>query len=246
MSVIYLDCEYSSFYSADKNKSGDLLQLGAAAVVNGEIHTFLQTCRPVGRVWNLEAEKVHGISKARALKFQPQQMLAKNFVEWVFSLGDHYFTPKGWNCRNDKLFVERLMFDHNLDKELFSRMRVEWIDVMAKAKEREEFLGSKSLKLGDVAGFFKIELDAHNALSDALATMKVDECLTGIVLPKKEYKKIDVSECTNAKDKILKYMSSGYVQIGSRGDVYISEHATADKEALQVIFSELYNRFVIL
>lgn len=243
MNSIYIDVEYSGFFSGDKSKCGNLLQLGAIATIDGQEHSFNEFCKPLTSVWSKHAEAVHKITQQRAKMFQHPEVLALKFIEWVESFGDQYITLKGWNCSGDKKYVEELIFNYKYDKRFFAITRPEWVDVKNKATERKNYLGVKNFKLQTVADHFKIEINAHDALSDVQATMLVDRALDTIVMPRKYSAPVDIVGLTE-KEKVKKYMSMGYIQIGSRGDIYISEKATEDKDAMRTIFKELWERFV--
>ena len=45
------------------------------------------------------------------------------------------------------------------------------------------------------------------------------------------------------QDKISKYMDIKYVQV-SGGEVFLTKEATSDKEAMRIIFTELWSLFV--
>ena len=242
MNTIYIDTEYTGFYSTYKDKSGELLQVSACAIVDGMLETFDEYCRPLTNVWSDEAEKVHRISKDRAMLFQHPNQLAESFVRWLERIGG-YNRLAGWNCKGDKMFIERLMFDHKLDQRYFSVTRLEWKDVLDKAKKRKDYIGTKDLKLESVAKFFSIPIKAHNSLSDATATMECDKALSTIDLPSEYAIQDDIGIELSEKDKVKKYMGSKYIQIDGDGTIFITPHATHNKEAMQTIFSELWGRF---
>jgi len=243
--IIYIDTEYSAFFNTLPGKSGEILQLGAVAMVDGvEAGTFNEFARPLTKVWSKDAEKVHRISRDRAELHQNPDQLAEHLIAWVESFGDVYFQVKGWNCKGDKQYIERLMFDHGMLDRWYAMTRVEWIDVIKKARARKDYLPVANFQLETVAKHFGIKMNAHDGLSDAWATVKVDDYLDTIKLPSKHVQTSMKHELTE-KQKVKKYMSSEYVQVGGDGSIFIQPRATATPEALQTIFSELYTRYVV-
>jgi DNA polymerase III epsilon subunit-like protein len=240
---IYLDTEYSSFFSADRNKSGDLLQLSCVAIVDGvEAGRFDEKCKPLGKNWNAHAEKVHGISANQAKTFQDPKVLAGKFKKFLESF-DTRFICAGWNCDGDKKYVERLIADYEMIMDWHLMVKPKWRDVLTRAKKRKKSIPTKNMKLQTVCDFFGVNIDAHDALSDAIATWKVDEYLNSIIDDTVTGKQTVIQKMSEI-EKRKKYLDSKYFMINGEGSVYISEHCTANPEALRVVMQELWDLYV--
>ena len=120
MNYLYLDVEYTSFFSNDRQKSGELLQIGVVAVVdNVKKDTFSEFSRPLTQKWNPEAEKIHGISKDKAKMEQHPKQLAEKLIEFL-ERNDRVFSVVGHSCSADQKYIERLMLDHGLTSQWHS------------------------------------------------------------------------------------------------------------------------------
>lgn len=241
MNLLYLDTEFSSFYSSDKKKSGELLQLAVIPVINGVVEkSFNEKCRPLTNVWNSHAEKVHNIPRHEAMTYQhPKAMAAKlkDFLEGF----DCMFTPAGWNIRGDKSYLDRLVTDYNLSSQWHRKVKYKWRDVLIRVQKRKKFFPVANLKLGTVSKYFGIELNAHNALSDADVTRQIDDRCSTVQLVEKSIQLANHN--LEEVEKQSKYTDRKYLQMAD-GTVYISEHATKNPEAMKVILQELWDIFV--
>lgn len=240
---IYIDTEYSGFFSADTGKSGELLQLAAVPVINGiPGEPFNQYCKPLSGRWSLDAQKVHKIKRDFAVMQQSPESMANNFMEFIRK-HDQIFTLAGWNCAGDNKYVDRLMLSHGHINDWKKHVRWEWRDVKNRAQERKSHLPVKDFKLGTVAKFFGLEHDAHDALSDAMITWKIDERLGTIKVKKDGVPVVAVNGMTNAEKK-AKYTDSRYLMVNGEGSVFINEEGTKDPEIMKIILEELYDIFV--
>lgn len=241
MNYLYLDSEFSSFYSSDRNKSGELLQLAIVPVINGEVkEPFNEMCKPLTHRWNPHAEKVHKISRGFAQQQQHPGQMAEKLLEFLRQY-DCEFTCAGWSCGGDKNYIERLIADHGLSKEWYRRVKFKWRDVKNRMQERKRFFPVKNYKLETCAEFFQIPINAHDALSDADVTRLVDERLSTVKMTSTAVQ-LENQQLDNIAKK-QKYTDRKYLQIGN-GTVYISEHATQNPEAMRVIIEELWDVFV--
>ena len=242
-SILYLDTEYSSFFSNERGKSGDLLEVGFLTVIDGEIKDeFSEYCRPLGKVWNTHAEKVHKIKQSFALVQQHPQQLADKIAK---ILEDHgtIFTLCGHNVKGDINYLERLMRDWGHELIWFRHIRTDKRDTHDRAKERKQFLPIKNLKLTTLCTYFKIPIDAHRAFGDAKATMLLDQALNGIELPSKSKEAVQMMNLTEV-EKRRKYLDIKYVQMNGEGSVFITEYCTQNKEALRIVLEELWRVYV--
>lgn len=240
MNYLYIDTEYTSFFSSDRLKSGELLQVGIVAVVDGVVSdTLNEYVRPLTAVWNNHAEKVHGISKNKASTAQHPNDLATKIVDFV-EKNDRVFTVVGHSCSGDQKYIERLMLDCGVTARWHSRVRNSWQDTLTISKGRN--LGISKYKLEDLAEYFNVKFDnAHDALADADMTRLVHENL--LTMPKDdEYVPQNILGESHV-DKRKKYMDKKYIQLGS-GAIYITEHATSNPEAMKIIIEELWELYI--
>lgn len=217
------------------------MQLAIVPVVGGVVSTpFNEYCRPLTKVWNPGAEKVHGISRSRAGTHQHPSDLAKKLLEYITQY-DCIFTCAGWSCRGDESYIERLLLDYKMVMPFYKRVRMKWRDVKDRAKDRSRFFPMSNYKLGTAAEFFKLKFNAHDALADADMTRQIDERLSTVSLVDIAIQ-LDTQGMSNV-DKRIKYADSGYAHIGSN-TIYISEKATSNPEAMRYIIEELWDTFV--
>ena len=197
--------------------------------------------RPLGKNWNKHAEKVHEISRKRAEKFPHPSEVAADLKAWIEEF-DCVFHALGHNCKNDKNYLDRLIADYGLINEWNSRVQVKWKDTLTIAKSKKSIIPTKNHKLETLCNFFKIEIDAHNALSDALGTLDLYEKMTGLIAANAG-PSLGSSGMTNV-EKRKKYIDMKYVTIGSDGCVFITEFGTQNKEALATILEHLWSIYV--
>lgn len=245
MNYLTQDTEFSSFYSTDRKKSGELLQLAIVPVIDGvpdKSKAFNEYCRPLTSMWNSHAEKVHKISRKRAESFQHPSELCQKLGEWIEQF-DNVFTMMGFNCTGDKRFIERLVTDYGISNDWHFKVQHKWIDVFDRAKKRKKQIPRKSLTLASLCEYFGIELDAHDALSDALGAFYVDERLKLIDSPTEARQNYLISKMTEV-EKRKKYLDLKYIMLNGEGSIFITEHATKDKEALRIILGEIWSLYV--
>jgi len=239
---LYIDTEFSSFDS----KRGDLLQLAIQPVIDGTIiEPFNEFVAPRNLLaWNKKAEEVHGISEKRAMGFQSYGSLQDRLLSYMEQF-DCYFVVKAFSCNTDKRYIEKLTREskNGLMMAWNRRVKHNWDDVLNKVKDRKKSVKSINNKLGGLCEYFQIEINAHDALSDAIATMKLDEILSTLPSDKTPVSQLSMRSLSEI-EKREKYIDSRYVQIGGNGTVYITEHATSDKEAMRIIFDELWQLYI--
>jgi len=238
MNILSIDTEYSNF----KVEQGDLIQLGILAIVDGEEYTFSEYAKPVNpNSWSKDAEKVHGITLQRAMTFQSIESLATKFKAFIDQF-DTVFTCVGWNHRNDKKYIDKLIRKHCLEHKYYYKSRPEWVDVMNMAKQRKGQLRLNKFTLGNVAKYFGFEFKEHDALEDATITYRIYELLNNIESDDADYIQISNNRRMTEIEKRKEYISGKYLQTVN-GEVYISKHATENKEAMRVILTELWTIF---
>ena len=239
MNSLTIDCEFSSF-SVEK---GDLLQLALVADINGEKHIFNEYARPINRhAWSIEAERVHQISWIKSQEFQPIEDLAKKLAEFLDKF-DTVFTIICWNGATDKRYFEKTIRQHLMQKQYYYKVRPNWIDVLKMVRSRKTQIKVPNMQLTSVAKHFNITFDAHDALEDAKVTYRLYELVNAIKSDDCNFIQTSANAKLTEVEKRQKYLDMKYVQI-SDGEVFLTKEATSDKEAMRVIFSELWTLFV--
>jgi DNA polymerase III epsilon subunit-like protein len=240
MTYLSIDTEFSSFFSPNRHKSGELLQLAIRPVVNGiKQEPFNEYCRPLTSVWNKHAEKVHGISRKKAETFQHPAQMAQKLKEFLEQY-DKVFFALGHNHTGDKNYLKRFVSDYDLILEWNTRVKIHWKDTVSIAKQLKNRIPVKDVKLETLANYFKIEINAHDALSDADVTSELYQMMEAIESAKQgAQSRIDgLTEIQKRK----KYIDMKYISI-SDGCVFLSEHATSDREALRICLEEIWTVF---
>lgn len=241
MNYISLDTEYTGFYSVEPHKSGELLQVAAVAIVDGvRVAEFNEYCKPLTNRWSKEAEAVHGISRAHAMIEQHPKEMAVKFLSWIESF-DRVFTVVGWNCRSDQLYMERLCGLVDLNR-LLRCTRTKWNDSLKMAKKRKKMLEVSNWKLGTLCKHFGVKINAHDALSDAVATWEVTEHLMQIPTAIKG-SQVSYYNLTEV-EKHQKFLQMDFVQMNGDGSVYITEKATQNRDALRIVMEELWRVYI--
>lgn len=171
MNFLWIDVETTGRF-ADKH---DIIQLACIPVIKGKRQTpFNEFCQPLS--WNTieqGAIDVHGITVDRMKTFQRQNVMLDKFVEYVKSFGVK-FVIAGFNVGFDKRFLSALFSKHGRESEFFTFFDLQIHDTYARAQTIKTKLGTENLKLATLAKHYKIEIDAHEALSDIGATIDVD------------------------------------------------------------------------
>lgn len=245
MNYLAIDTEFTSFYSMERKKSGELLQVSIVPVIDGipdMEKAFNEYCRPLTSVWSTHAEKVHKITKKRAMTFQHPEELAVKLIEWIKQFDD-VFTCMGFNCTGDKRYIERLLYDYTMSNHWFLRVKTDWKDVKKVATNRKEYIPKKSLTLESLCDYFGIDHNAHDAIYDALNTWNVYERLKAIKTPKDARQQYLDGSLTEIEKK-RKYTDLKYMMIDGYGGVFITEHATKNKDALRIVLEQIWNLYV--
>lgn len=172
MNYLWLDCETTGL-SEYKN---DIVQLACIPVINGiRQKSFNEFCQPTN--WNNideEAVRVHGITRDMMQTFQTQEELLDKFVDYINSFGVK-FTISGFNVGFDKKFISATFSKHKRSSDFFRMFTINIHDTYVRAKSIKGKIPTASLKLEELANYWKIEIKAHDALSDISATIDVDK-----------------------------------------------------------------------
>lgn len=165
---IAVDIETTGF-NQSKN---DIIQLAAVLMDNDfniikEFNEFMKPVYP--QYWSVKAEKIHRISIEKAMQFQDRRLaliklmhLVKEYID-LFPLAFIYHGKGGFDYRflKDKFISEGLVSKFEM---MFNSDQVESTVEMA-----SKYLFSEDYKLSTLCKKFNIELNHHDALSDARA-----------------------------------------------------------------------------
>lgn len=241
MNYLSIDTEYTSFYSPERYKSGELLQLAIRPIINGvKQDPFNEFMRPLTNVWSDQAERVHKISRAQALEFQHPKEAAEKLRVFMAKY-DHMFTVIGHNPQGDKKYLERFVRDHKMANEWHIKTRPEWKCTASIAAKKKSFVVVKKYTLESLCQYFKIPITAHDALSDADSTWTLYEHINAMVTASGKTMS-DMQHLTEV-EKRQKYRDIKYVMFNGEGSIYISEYTTKDREALRIVLDEIWNTY---
>lgn len=157
----------------------DVIQLAAIAVINGKEHpvSFNQFCQPYD--WSTvddEALKINHTTREQLAKEQAPGAMLHAFVTWAKSFGVK-FTLAGYNADFDRNFLSNFFKKANAERQFNEIFSADIRDLYKRAKGLKAQIGAPNLKLGTLCEHFKIQIKAHDALSDISATIKLDKIL---------------------------------------------------------------------
>jgi DNA polymerase III subunit alpha len=183
MNFLWIDVETTGRF-ADKH---DIVQLACIPVINGKrMPHFNEFCQPTNyETVEQGAIDVHGITIARMRTFQTQAEMLAKFVAYLKAF-DAKFIISGFNVSFDKRFLSSAFTKNALENEFFSLFELQVHDTYSRAQSVKKLIGSENLKLATLAKHYKVEIDAHEALSDIAATMEVDKNI-GKLLEEEEF-----------------------------------------------------------
>lgn len=184
--IIYLDVETTGFSSS----TNGMTEIGAIYVEDGEIKSEINlfinpyTYKKKVIVEN-KAISFRGVTEADLIGYDDSKVSFNKFIKWLDSKCNKF-------DRNDKLifagynsdtFDIKFMIDWFVDnghKYFGSYFGNETIDVFKLVKQnkiKKEF-NLKNDKLSTIAEHYKIELNAHIAMDDIIATYKIHQILS--------------------------------------------------------------------
>ena len=172
---LWLDTETTGL-DFEKN---DIIQIACVPVIDGKQHAaFNQYCQPIN--WlniDKEALDVNKIKLEDLANFQKPEVMLDNLISYIKSFNVK-FTIAGFNVGFDKDFIASMFKKLNREDEFFELFNQETRDTYKRAKKLKNQLPVNNLKLGTLCSHFNIEINAHDALSDILATIKLDGILS--------------------------------------------------------------------
>ena len=171
--ALAIDTEFTSF---DKI-AGDLIVIGLVEILEdytlGREQVFYS--RPRSPKYYTEgAQKVHGISYFKAVKFPEPRKACIDILKWLAPLKEQFplTVVNHANGALDFKWLEQLMRNNDLDTSFWRAFNEELvINTIKMAKEN--LVGLKNNKLNTIAEHYMIELNHHEALSDARACAEI-------------------------------------------------------------------------
>lgn len=178
MNYIWLDVETTGL---DQIKN-DIIQIGCVVTINGEIKgTFNEYCQPINKD-NIDdtALAINGITRSQIETFQSSKAMMGKFLDFM-SKYDGKFVIAGYNVAFDRKFISAFFTKMGREKEFFNFFAPDIHDTHVRAKAIKKELNTQNLKLETLANHFGVEIKAHDAMSDILATIEVDKHISKIV-----------------------------------------------------------------
>lgn len=196
VNYLWLDGETTGLDSL-KN---DIVQLACIPVVGGveQSVTFNQYCQPLD--WNEidpGALAVNGLTIDFLKKQQTPQAMVNNLVLFAKQFNCKFIIA-GYNVGFDKDFIASLFKKVGREADFLNLFTGDIRDTMKRAKVLKAQLPTPNIKLATLATHFGIDINAHDALSDIQATMKVDKILSDMlgeteIFVAEEHELLDVS-----------------------------------------------------
>jgi DNA polymerase-3 subunit alpha len=157
-------------------KKNDIWQLACVPVINGiRQKSFNEFCQPID--WNNIDPKAIAVSNMtipQLKTFQSPEVMIEKFIEYISSFGVK-FTIAGYNVSFDKRFLSATFSKLGKNTDFYRLFSLDIHCTYNRAKEIKDLIGSSSLKLEALANLYDIQINAHDALSDIEATIKVDD-----------------------------------------------------------------------
>lgn len=161
----------------------DMVQLACIPVIAGveQTKTFNEYCQPIN--WSNvdpEALKINGLTVPQLKTFQPPDKMVDKLISYLKSFGVK-FTIAGYNVGFDKDFLAALFKKVGKEEEFLELFTGDVRDTLKRAKALKAQLPTPNIKLATLCAHFNIDINAHDALSDISATLKVDKILSDML-----------------------------------------------------------------
>lgn len=177
MKIIYFDVETTG----KDAKINDIIQLAGMVEIDGEIQTTFNYKMQPFSYENISQEALE-VNHTALEQLKTYEMPSKIYKEFVELLGRHVnkfdkadkFYPAGFNVNFDIGFL-REFFIKNNDQYFGSWFNYRFIDPLPVfyMLEVKDMVKLDSYKLSTVCDYLHIAIDAHDALSDIMATREV-------------------------------------------------------------------------
>jgi len=155
----------------------DLVQLACIPVIGGQRMplSFNQYCQPFDySTVEPEALAVNGLTIEFLRKQQSPEALVNNLVTWAKQFNCRFIIA-GYNVGFDKDFIASLFKKVGREADFLALFTGDTRDTMKRAKKVKSQLSTVNIKLATLAAHWNIPINAHDALSDILATIEVDK-----------------------------------------------------------------------
>lgn len=233
MNYLYIDFETTGL----DTKHCAPIEIAAIPVIHGErLEPFVANIKPfVGSQVSKEALDVSKKNLTEIYSYEDQSIVFKRFNEWLNQF-DTMFCIKAYNSEFDEAFLLNWFTRNNSHSDYVHKFYPGSKCILKEARRKIKI---KSYKLGNVCKHLNVELtNAHSALNDIAASLKVDELLQGMD------KSIENDIKMNYKQKRSKYLGNDMVTFGNDGSIFINDKCTRNPNALRFVLEEIYNRFV--
>lgn len=183
MNYLWLDAETTGTNPV----YNDIIQMACVPLIKNKYHdTFNEFCQPVN--WgNIQAEatKVHGITEEMMRGFQSSADGLDKFIKYLDSFGVK-FTISGFNVSFDQRMMSGWFAKHDRASDFARLFEVNIHDTMLRWRKLLKKLGSAAPQLADgkletIAKHYGITINAHEALSDILATIELDKIISDLL-----------------------------------------------------------------
>ena len=160
--------------------NNDIVQLACIPVMNGieSPNSFNEFCQPVS--WdNVDAEalRINNTTLEKLATYQAPALLVNNLVNYLRSFNVK-FTIAGYNVGFDRDFLASLFKKVNREQDFLDLFTSDTRDTYKRAKALKTRLATTNIKLATLCAHFNIDINAHDALSDIAATIKLDKILS--------------------------------------------------------------------
>ena len=178
----------------------DIVQLACIPVISGveQSNTFNQYCQPIDyQSIDQEALNINGQTVERLRTYQKPEVMVSNLVTYLKTFNVK-FTIAGYNVGFDRDFLAALFKKVNREHDFLELFTQDIRDTMKRAKKLKTQLGTSNIKLATLCAHLNIPIDAHDALSDIQATIKLDKILADMlgeteVYVAEQHKMLDVT-----------------------------------------------------
>lgn len=171
--AIACDVECTSF---DKI-GGDLLTASFVEILEDYTlgrSSYFEAAPRSNKYFTEAAQKVHGISLFKAMTFPKAEKTALDILKWLAPLIEYFpltFVNHA-NAKFDFKWIEQFMRNNEYQNSFWKAFNEDKVVNTIKLA-KDNIAGLKNHKLNTVAEYYNIELEHHNALSDALACAEI-------------------------------------------------------------------------
>lgn len=179
VNYLWLDSETTGLDS----QVNDIIQLACIPIISGKEQSlvFNQHCQPID--WSSisdEALGINNITRHQLSSFQSAEVMVNNLITYLHGFKTK-FTIAGFNVDFDRKFISALFKKTNKEREFLELFTQDIRDTFKRAKKLKAQLQTPNLKLKTLCEHFNIEINAHDALSDISATIKLDKILSNML-----------------------------------------------------------------